>query len=93
MAHATESARRLAADPAGLAASARVGMFVPSGLLEHGPETARAFLAHVEQADRLDHTKLLAFEQRLMRLADAVAARYFLQGPHAARAEKQIDFA
>src|SRR5271157_944980 len=54
MAHATESARRLAADPAGLAASARVGMFVPSGLLEHGPETARAFLAHVEQAG-IDH--------------------------------------
>jgi uncharacterized circularly permuted ATP-grasp superfamily protein/uncharacterized alpha-E superfamily protein len=47
----------------------------------------------IEEPDQLDHTKLLAFEQRLMRLADAVAARYFLQGPHAVRAEKQIDFA
>ena len=36
------------------AASARVGMFAPSGLLEQGAETARAFLAHVEQAG-IDH--------------------------------------
>jgi alkanesulfonate monooxygenase SsuD/methylene tetrahydromethanopterin reductase-like flavin-dependent oxidoreductase (luciferase family) len=36
------------------AASARVGMFAPSGLLEQGPETARAFLARVEQ-EGIDH--------------------------------------
>ena len=47
----------------------------------------------VEEAARLDGNKVLAVEQRLMRLADAVAARYFLQGPNAARADKQPDFA
>src|SRR5271170_4760664 len=55
MAHATESARRMAADPAGrAAASARVGMFAPSGLLEQGPEAARAFLAQACKAG-IDH--------------------------------------
>src|SRR6204780_2055299 len=37
-----------------LAASARIGMFTPAGLLEQGPETARAFLAQAEQAG-IDH--------------------------------------
>ncbi len=36
------------------AVSARVGTFAPSGLLEQGPETARAFLARVEQ-EGIDH--------------------------------------
>ena len=36
------------------ATSARVGMFAPSGLLEQGPEAARAFLAQAGQAD-IDH--------------------------------------
>jgi len=36
------------------AVSVRVGMFAPSGLLEQGPETARAFLARVEQ-EGIDH--------------------------------------
>ena len=45
----------MAADPAGrTAASARVGMFAPSGLLEQGPETARAFLAQACKAG-IDH--------------------------------------
>ena len=43
----------LAAGPAqagGRAAvSARIGMFAPPGLLEQGPETARAFLAQAEK--------------------------------------------
>lgn len=47
-----------AAEPAraaGRAAeSSRVGMFAPFGLLEQGPETARAFLAQAEQAG-IDH--------------------------------------
>ncbi|MFI5015725.1 MAG: circularly permuted type 2 ATP-grasp protein [Hyphomicrobiales bacterium] len=47
----------------------------------------------VEAAEALDNSKLLAIEQRLMRLADGVAARYFLQGPNAARADKQPDLA
>lgn len=36
------------------AVSARIGMFAPFGLLEEGPETARAFLARVEQ-EGIDH--------------------------------------
>ena len=47
----------------------------------------------VEAAETLDNGKLLAVEQRIMRLAEAVAARYFLQGPNAARADKQPDLA
>ena len=31
---------------------------------------------------------ILTFEQNLLNLADAIAARYFLQGPNAARADK-----
>ena len=48
----------------------------------------------VMEAEELDGGKLLAIEQRIMRLADAVAARYFLQGPSTAiRADKQPDLA
>jgi uncharacterized circularly permuted ATP-grasp superfamily protein/uncharacterized alpha-E superfamily protein len=47
----------------------------------------------VGEAEELDNNKLLAIEQRIMRLADAVAARYFLQGPSATRADKQPDLA
>jgi len=52
---------RTATTPAGpvqaggrAAASARVGMFAPAGLLEQGPETARAFLARAEK-EGIDH--------------------------------------
>ena len=38
-------------------------------------------------ADQLDNIRVLAFEQTLLGLSDAIAARYFLQGPHVARAE------
>jgi alkanesulfonate monooxygenase SsuD/methylene tetrahydromethanopterin reductase-like flavin-dependent oxidoreductase (luciferase family) len=38
----------------GAPASARVGMFLPIGLLEQGPETTRAFLAQVSEAG-IDH--------------------------------------
>ena len=36
------------------AVSARIGMFAPPGLLEQGPETARAFLAQAEK-EGIDH--------------------------------------
>ena len=36
----------------------------------------------------LNNEKILGFEQSLLALADAIAARYFLQGPHVARAEE-----
>jgi uncharacterized circularly permuted ATP-grasp superfamily protein/uncharacterized alpha-E superfamily protein len=42
----------------------------------------------VADADRLDGQDILAMEQKLATLADAVADRYFLQGNKAARAER-----
>jgi uncharacterized circularly permuted ATP-grasp superfamily protein/uncharacterized alpha-E superfamily protein len=44
-------------------------------------------------AGDLDHAKILAFEQTLLGLGDAIAARYFLQGPHVARADKSSGLA
>jgi len=43
--------------------------------------------------NQLDNATVLAFEQTLLALADAIAARYFLQGPNVARAEKSNEFA
>ena len=45
------------------------------------------------EAEELDSNRLLAIEQRIMRLAEAVSSRYFLQGPSATRADKQPDLA
>jgi uncharacterized circularly permuted ATP-grasp superfamily protein/uncharacterized alpha-E superfamily protein len=39
-------------------------------------------------ARELDTDRILSFEKSLLDLADAVAARYFLQGPHNARADR-----
>lgn len=39
-------------------------------------------------AGALDNTMILTFEQNLLNLADAIAIRYFLHGPQAARADK-----
>jgi len=47
----------------------------------------------VTEAEELDTGRLLAIEQRIMRLADAVAARYFLQGASAKRPDQQPDLA
>ncbi|MBV8964311.1 MAG: circularly permuted type 2 ATP-grasp protein [Hyphomicrobiales bacterium] len=47
----------------------------------------------VTEAEELDKSRVLAIEQRIMRLADAVAARYFLQGPSATRRDKQPELA
>ena len=44
-------------------------------------------------APSLDNKKILGFEQSLLALADAIAARYFLQGPHVARADKSSGLA
>ncbi len=46
-----------------------------------------------EDAEQLDTNKILGVEQRLMGLADAIAERYFLQGPHAVRGDKLTDLA
>ncbi|MGL4961199.1 MAG: circularly permuted type 2 ATP-grasp protein [Inquilinus sp.] len=40
------------------------------------------------QAESLDNSQILGFEQKLMQLSEAVADRYFLQGRNAARPEK-----
>jgi uncharacterized alpha-E superfamily protein len=47
----------------------------------------------VEDADHLDQQKILAVEQRLMSLAEAIAQRYFLQGPGATRQGREMDLA
>jgi uncharacterized circularly permuted ATP-grasp superfamily protein/uncharacterized alpha-E superfamily protein len=47
----------------------------------------RAELA-TQDAEKIDDAAVLGLEQRLMILAEAIAARYFLQGAHHARAEK-----
>jgi alkanesulfonate monooxygenase SsuD/methylene tetrahydromethanopterin reductase-like flavin-dependent oxidoreductase (luciferase family) len=55
MSHVNESADLLRADPASrAAASPRVGMFAPFGLLEQDPEQARAFLAEAAR-EGIDH--------------------------------------
>jgi len=40
-----------------------------------------------EEAEHLGNQTILSFEQRLMALADQIAGRYFLQGPHALQAQ------
>ena len=40
-----------------------------------------------EDAEQLDTQKILSFEQRLIGLAESIAARYFLQGPSSGGAE------
>jgi len=47
----------------------------------------------VEDAERLDQNKILGLEQRLMSLAEAIAQRYFLQGPGTQRQGRQMDLA
>jgi uncharacterized alpha-E superfamily protein len=46
-----------------------------------------------EYADRLEDQRILAIEQRLAALAEAIATRYFIQGAAQARAEKIIGLA
>jgi len=47
----------------------------------------------VTDAMTLDGRQILGFENNLMSLANAIAARYFLQGPNAPRATRQIGLA
>jgi uncharacterized circularly permuted ATP-grasp superfamily protein/uncharacterized alpha-E superfamily protein len=44
-------------------------------------------------AAELDNTIIIGFEQRLLALADDIAARYFLHGPNAVKAEKSMGLA
>ncbi len=65
------------------------------GILETARRMSRGLTSDlsVAEAEDLDNKKLLFIEQRIMRLAEAVASRYFLQGAHAARADQQPDLA
>jgi uncharacterized circularly permuted ATP-grasp superfamily protein/uncharacterized alpha-E superfamily protein len=46
-----------------------------------------------EYADNIEDQRILAFEQKLAALAEAIASRYFLQGASQARAEKVLGLA
>ncbi len=60
------------------------------GMLEAPRRLILQLAAEVSTASarHLDNEKILGFEQSLLALADAIAARYFLQGPHVARADE-----
>jgi uncharacterized alpha-E superfamily protein len=65
------------------------------GILEAPRRLTTKLLAElsVEAAEEIDTQKILAVEQRLMSLADAITARYFLRGSHAVRAERPMGIA
>jgi uncharacterized alpha-E superfamily protein len=65
------------------------------GILEPARRLSKSLTSDlsVEETEQLDNAKLLAIEQRVMRLADAIASRYFLQGSKAIRADNQPDLA
>ncbi len=60
------------------------------GILEEPKRLATLLGAELtaERAETLDDARVLAIEQRLLALANAIAARYFLQGAAPGRAEK-----
>jgi uncharacterized circularly permuted ATP-grasp superfamily protein/uncharacterized alpha-E superfamily protein len=65
-------------------------MLSDDGMLEAPQRQIQKLSAEISTsvASALDNNMILAFEQNLLNLADAIAARYFLHGPHAARADK-----
>ena len=65
------------------------------GMLETPRRQVLALAAEISTsvAAQLDNDRILAFEQNLLGLADAIAVRYFLQGPHVARADKSSGLA
>jgi uncharacterized circularly permuted ATP-grasp superfamily protein/uncharacterized alpha-E superfamily protein len=60
------------------------------GMLEEPRRLSTQLRAELSthDAEKIDDQAILAIELRLMSLAEAIAARYFLQGAHHARAEK-----
>ncbi len=65
------------------------------GMLETPQRMAMKLAGEIatSAAAELSNANILAFEQTLLGLADAIAARYFLQGPHMARADKSSGLA
>ena len=47
----------------------------------------------VDEAAHVDAQKVLTVEQRLVSLAEAIARRYFLQGPQAPRPDREAELA
>jgi hypothetical protein len=47
----------------------------------------------VEDAAHVDSQRVVAVEQRLTTLAEAIAQRYFLQGPRAVRPGHEVEIA
>ncbi|GAC1561428.1 MAG: circularly permuted type 2 ATP-grasp protein [Beijerinckiaceae bacterium] len=74
---------------------AKLPVLDDNGILEPPRRLALKLAADIAVTDAmsLDAKQILAFEQTLMSLANAVAARYFLQGPNAPRATRQIGLA
>jgi uncharacterized circularly permuted ATP-grasp superfamily protein/uncharacterized alpha-E superfamily protein len=65
------------------------------GMLEAPRRLSLQLAAEIATATAqcLTNEKILGFEQSLLNLADTVAARYFLHGPHIARADKSSGLA
>jgi uncharacterized circularly permuted ATP-grasp superfamily protein/uncharacterized alpha-E superfamily protein len=65
------------------------------GILEEPKRLATLLRAELttERAERVDDASILSVENRLLALANAIAARYFLQGAGQGRAEKVIGLA
>jgi uncharacterized circularly permuted ATP-grasp superfamily protein/uncharacterized alpha-E superfamily protein len=66
-----------------------------NGILEQPRKLAVKLASDIAVTDAmtLDGRQILGFENNLMSLANAIAARYFLQGPNAPRATRQIGLA
>jgi uncharacterized circularly permuted ATP-grasp superfamily protein/uncharacterized alpha-E superfamily protein len=65
------------------------------GMLETPRRLVLALAAEISTslASALDTDRILGFEQNLLGLAEAIAQRYFLQGPHAERADNSSGLA
>jgi uncharacterized alpha-E superfamily protein len=66
-----------------------------NGILEQPRKLALKLASDIAVTDAmtLEGRQILGIEQNLMGLANAIAARYFLQGPNAPRATRQIGLA
>jgi len=68
----------------------RLPVLSDDGMLEKPRRLVLQLAAEIAAATAqcLNNEKILGFEQSLLNLADEIAARYFLQGPHVARADE-----
>jgi uncharacterized circularly permuted ATP-grasp superfamily protein/uncharacterized alpha-E superfamily protein len=68
---------------------AELPVLADDGMLEKPKRLVLQLTADISTtvANKLDVNRILAFENGLLALSEAIAARYFLQGPHVARAD------